>query len=180
MSRIGKRPVPIPQGVQVKMEDDVLVVKGPKGELKRKIYPLVKLSIDSDKIHVSVDGTRKRKDAGALQGLFRVLVDNMVTGVTKGFEKNLEIVGVGYRAEVSGDAVVFNLGYSHPINFKLPKGIEARVERTKITLSGIDKELLGQTAANIRALRPPEPFKGKGIKYEDEVIRRKPGKAGAK
>lgn len=180
MSRIGKRPVPLPQGVQVKMEDGILTVKGPKGELKRKIHPLVKLSIEGDMIHVSVDETRKRKDSSALQGLFRVLVDNMVTGVTKGFERNLEIVGVGYRAEVSGDTVIFNLGYSHPINFKLPKGIEARIDRTKITLSGFDKELLGQTAANIRSLRPPEPFKGKGIKYEDEVIRRKAGKAGAK
>ncbi|HDG98907.1 MAG: 50S ribosomal protein L6 [Deltaproteobacteria bacterium] len=180
MSRIGKRPVPIPQGVQVKMENDVLVVKGPKGELRRKVHPLVKLSINSDKIEVSVENTRKKKEAGALQGLFRVLLDNMVTGVTKGFERNLEIVGVGYRAEVSGDTVVFNLGYSHPINFRLPKGIEAKVDRNKITLSGVDKEILGQTAANIRALRPPEPFKGKGIKYEDEVIRRKAGKAGAK
>lgn len=180
MSRIGKRPVPIAQGVQVKMEDDVLVVKGPKGELKRRIHPLVKLSIDEDKITVSVENTRKKKDAGALQGLFRVLVDNMVIGVTKGFEKRLEIVGVGYRAEVSGDTVIFNLGYSHPINFKLPKGIEAKVDRNKITLRGIDKEVLGQTAANIRALRSPEPFKGKGIKYEDEIIRRKAGKAGAK
>ncbi len=180
MSRIGKRPVPIPQGVQVKMEDDVLVVKGPKGELRRKIHPLVKISIDEDKIAVSVENTRKKKDAGALQGLFRVLVDNMVTGVTKGFEKSLEIVGVGYRAEVSGDTVIFNLGYSHPINFKLPKGIEAKVDRNKITLTGIDREVLGQTAANIRALRSPEPFKGKGIKYEDEIIRRKAGKAGAK
>jgi len=180
MSRIGKRPVPIAQGVQVKMENDVLVVKGPKGELKRRIHPLVKLSIDEDKITVSVENTRKKKDAGALQGLFRVLVDNMVIGVTKGFEKRLEIVGVGYRAEVSGDTVIFNLGYSHPINFKLPKGIEAKVDRNKITLRGIDKEVLGQTAANIRALRSPEPFKGKGIKYEDEIIRRKAGKAGAK
>ncbi len=180
MSRIGKRPVPIPQGVQVKMEDDVLVVKGPKGELRRKVHPLVNLSIESDKVGISADESRKRKDAGALQGLFRVLVDNMVTGVTKGFERNLEIVGVGYRAEVSGDTVVFNLGYSHPINFKLPKGIEAKVERNKISLKGIDKELLGQTAANMRALRRPEPFKGKGIKYEGEVIRRKAGKAGAK
>ncbi|RLB42699.1 MAG: 50S ribosomal protein L6 [Deltaproteobacteria bacterium] len=180
MSRIGKRPVPIPQGVQVKVEENVVVVKGPKGELKRKLHPLVKLSIEADKVQVAVDGTRKKKDAGALQGLFRVLVDNMITGVTKGFERNLEIVGVGYRAEVSGDTVVFNLGYSHPINFKLPKGIGAKVEKTKITLSGIDKELLGQTAANIRALRPPEPFKGKGIRYENEVIRRKAGKAGAK
>ena len=180
MSRIGKRPVPIPQGVQVKMEDDVLVVKGPKGELRRRIHPLVRLSIDSDKIQVSVENTRKKKEASALQGLFRVLVNNMVTGVTKGFERNLEIVGVGYRAEVKGDTVIFNLGYSHPIEFKLPKGIAAKVDRNKITLSGIDKEVLGQTAANIRSLRPPEPYKGKGIKYEDEVIRRKAGKAGAK
>jgi len=162
------------------MKEDVLIVKGPKGELTRKIHPKVKLSIDSEKIQVSVSDTRRDKEAKSLQGLFRVLVDNMVTGVTKGFQKSLEIVGVGYRAEVSGNSVIFNLGYSHPINFPLPKGIEAKVDKSKITLTGIDKELLGQTAANIRALRSPEPFKGKGIKYEDEVIRRKAGKAGAK
>ncbi len=178
MSRIGKRPIPIPDGVQVKLEEDLITVKGPKGELKRKIHPKVQVKIDSDKVEVTVAETSR--EVKALHGLFRVLIDNMVTGVSKGFEKSLEIVGVGYRAEVSGRSIIFNLGYSHPINFQLPDGIDAKVDKNKITLLGIDKELLGLTAAKIRDLRRPEPYKGKGIKYEDELIRRKAGKAGAK
>ncbi len=177
MSRIGKKPVQIPKGVEVSMEGDLLTVRGPKGELRRRIHPDVSLDIDNEKIVVSVSDTSKK--ARSLHGLTRILVDNMVTGVTKGFERVLEIVGVGYRAELQGRTAVFNLGYSHPINFDLPEGIDARIEKTKVIVSGIDKELVGMTAAKIRNFRKPEPYKGKGIKYEEERIRRKAGKAGA-
>jgi len=178
MSRIGKRPIPIPKDVKVNLEGNVLVVAGPRGELKRKIDPEVSLSIGKDQIAVSVNDASKR--AKAFHGLYRALIANMVTGVSQGFERVLEIVGVGYRAELSGKMATFHLGYSHPINFELPKGIDAKIERTKITLLGIDKELLGKTAAKIRAFREPEPYKGKGIKYSDEIVRRKAGKTGAK
>jgi len=177
MSRIGKRPIPIPKGVEVKLDGDILPVKGPKGKLERRINPKVQIKVDDQDLFVSVKD--KTREVGALHGLFGALIWNMVTGVTKGFEKVLEIVGVGDRAELKGRTAVFNLGYSHPINFELPEGIEARIDKAKIYLSGIDKELLGVTAAKIRSLRSPEPYKGKGIKYEDEVIRRKAGKAGA-
>ena len=177
MSRIGNKPIPIPKDVEVKFERDLLTVKGPKGELKRQVHPKVHVDTAGNEIVVSIsDGTREVR---SLHGLFRVLIDNMVTGVTKGFERTLEIVGVGYRAELKGRTAVFNLGYSHPINFDLPDGIDAKIEKTKIVLSGIDKELLGMTAAKIRGFRKPEPYLGKGIKYSDEIIRRKAGKAGA-
>jgi len=177
MSRIGKRPISLPKGVEVKLEGDLLIVKGPKGELKRKIHPKVSVDIGEDRIQVSV--ADDSKESGSLHGLFRVLIDNMVTGVTKGFERVLEIVGVGYRAEMEGRKAILSLGYSHPISFELPEGIDAKIEKTKIILSGIDKELLGMTAAKIRGFRKPEPYKGKGVKYADELIRRKAGKAGA-
>ena len=178
MSRIGKKPIAIPKGVEVRLKGDQLIIKGPKGELNLSVHPDVKLDMGGDSISVSVvDETRESR---SIHGLFRVLIDNMVTGVTKGFEKNLEIVGVGYRAELKGRTAVFNLGYSHPINFELPEGIDAKIEKTKITLSGIDRELLGMTAAKIRSFRKPEPYKGKGIKYAGEMIRRKACKAGAK
>lgn len=178
MSRIGKQPIPIPKGVEVNLKDDFITVKGPKGKLERTIHPRVNVNIDSENIVVSV--TDQTRESRAFHGLFRALIANMVTGVTKGFEKALEIVGVGYRAELKGRTAVFHLGYSHPINFELPKGIEANIDKTKVTLSSIDKELLGKTAAKIRSFRKPEPYKGKGIKYADEVIRRKAGKAGVK
>jgi len=178
MSRIGKKPIAIPKGVEVRLEGDQLIIKGPKGELNINVHPDVKLVIEDNNIAVSVvDETRESR---SVHGLFRALIDNMVTGVTKGFERVLEIVGVGYRAELKGRTAVFNLGYSHPINFELPKGIDAKIEKTKITLSGIDRGLLGMTAAKIRSFRKPEPYKGKGIKYAGEMIRRKAGKAGAK
>jgi large subunit ribosomal protein L6 len=177
MSRIGNKPIPIPKDVAVKFERDLLTVKGPKGELKRQVHPKVHVDTADNQIVLSIsDGTREGR---SLHGLFRVLIDNMVTGVTKGFERTLEIVGVGYRAELKGRTAVFNLGYSHPINFDLPDGIDAKIEKTKIVLSGIDKELLGMTAAKIRSFRKPEPYLGKGIKYANEIIRRKAGKAGA-
>ncbi|MEA2038318.1 MAG: 50S ribosomal protein L6 [Thermodesulfobacteriota bacterium] len=177
MSRIGKKPIPIPKELDIEIEGDLLTVKGPKGELKRRIHSDMRLSIDKEKIEVSTsDETR---DSRALHGLFRMLISNMVTGVTKGFERALEIVGVGYRVELKGRTAVFNLGYSHPIDFELPDGIDAKIDKMRITLSGIDKELLGMTSAKIRSLRKPEPYKGKGIRYVGEVVRRKAGKAGA-
>lgn len=178
MSRIGKRPIPIPRGVEIKLVDRQLTVKGPKGALRREIHPDVHVDIDGGRILLSVsEGKRELK---AIHGLFRVLIDNMVTGVTKGFEKVLEIVGVGYRAELKGREAIFSLGYSHPINFRLPDGIDAKIEKTRVTLSGIDKELLSMTAAKIRSFREPEPYKGKGLKYADEMIRKKAGKTGVK
>lgn len=178
MSRIGKKPIPIPKEVKIDLKGDLLTVKGPKGELKRKIHPSVNILAENDQIVVSVnDGNRGSK---ALHGLFRALIANMVVGVTQGFERALEVVGVGYRAELSGRRATFHLGYTRPITLELPEGINARVEKTKITLSGIDKELLGRTAAKIRSLRKPEPYKGKGIRYKEESVRRKAGKTGAK
>jgi len=177
MSRIGKRPIPIPKDVEVKIQGDLLTVKGPKGELKRRVHPNISVSKDGDKI--SVHTADESREARSLHGLFGALIYHMVIGFTKGFYKVLEIVGVGYRAELKGRTAVFNLGYSHPINFQLPDGIDANIEKSRIVLSGIDKELLGMTAAKIRGLREPEPYKGKGIRYADEIIRKKAGKAGA-
>ena len=178
MSRIGKMPIPIPKDTKVELKDDLLTIMGPKGELSRRIHPRVKLSIEDNQILVTVnDDSRESK---SFHGLFRALIANMVTGVSQGFEKVLEIVGVGYRAELSDRTASFHLGYSHPVIFKLPDGIDARIDRTKITLNAIDKELLGKTAAKIRSFRKPEPYKGKGIKYANEIIKRKAGKTGAK
>jgi len=178
MSRIGKMPIQIPKGVKIDLNGDLLSVKGPKGELNRTIHPKVNLNTENDQILVTVNGVSK--ESKSFHGLFRALIANMVTGVTQGFERGLEIVGVGYRAEMSGRKATFHLGYSHSIVFELPEGIEAAVDKTKITLKGIDKELLGRTAAKIRSFRKPEPYKGKGIKYADEIIKRKAGKTGAK
>ena len=178
MSRIGKMPIPIPKDTKVELKDDLLTIMGPKGELKRRIHPRVKVSMEDNQILVTVnDDSRESK---SFHGLFRALIANMVTGVSQGFEKVLEIVGVGYRAELSGRTASFHLGYSHPVIFELPDGIDARIDRTKITLNAIDKELLGKTAAKIRSFRKPEPYKGKGIKYANEIIKRKAGKTGAK
>ena len=177
MSRIGKRPIPIKKDVEVKIDGDTITVKGPKGVLKRGIHEKINVEIKDDHLMVSpLDGQRESR---ALHGLYGALILNMVTGVTDGFERALEIVGVGYRAELSGKTAIFNLGYSNPIHFELPDGIDASIDKNKIVLKGIDKELLGRTAAKIRALRKPEPYKGKGVKYADEMIRRKAGKAGA-
>ncbi len=177
MSRIGKQPIPIPKGVEVKLNKDVITVKGAKGTLEKKIHPMIQLDIDTDQITLSI--TEDTKEAGAFHGLFRALISNMVVGVSKGFVKDLEIVGVGYRAELKGRTAVFHLGYSHPINYELPKGVDAQIDKTKVTLNSIDKELLGKTAAKIRSFRKPEPYKGKGVKYTNETIRRKAGKSGA-
>ena len=179
MSRVGKKPIPLPEKVKVTFTEGQLTVEGEKGKLTRRIHPEVQLQIADDQILVS-PGTDNRKGQ-ALRGLTRSLVANMVTGVDAGFTRVLEINGIGYRAEVQGGTIVFNLGYSHPIHFDLPDGVAAAVEKNNVVkLSGIDKELVGQTAARIRKLRPPEPYKGKGVKYQEEYIQRKAGKAGAK
>lgn len=178
MSRIGKKPIPLPKDVKVDLIESLLIVKGPKGQLQRRIHPKVNLRLEKDAIILSVgDDTKSSK---SIHGLFRALVANMVTGVSQGFERALEIVGVGYRAELAGRTATFHLGYSHPIQFELPEGINGKIDKTRVTLTGIDKELLGRTAATIRSLRKPEPYKGKGIKYTNEVIRRKAGKTGAR
>jgi large subunit ribosomal protein L6 len=177
MSRVGKKIIPIPEKVKVSYANRTLEVKGEKGTLSRTIHPAVDLNIEDNTIAVvpKVDD----RQSNAMRGLMRSLVANMVDGVNKGFERILEINGIGYRATASGSTLVLNLGYSHPIDFPLPNGISATVDKNNaITLTGIDKELLGQTAAAIRRLRPPEPYKGKGIKYKEEYIRRKAGKTG--
>jgi len=179
MSRIGKKPVQLPDKVQCTLNGETISVKGPKGNLERELHPAIELEIEKNIITVKTDTTDKKKVA--LQGLFRSLIDNMVTGVSAGYEKQLLLSGIGYRAEVKGKSLILNVGYSNPVDFPLPDGIQANVENnTRITLSGIDKEALGQTAANIRGLRPPEPYKGKGIMYADERIIRKAGKTAGK
>ena len=179
MSRVGKLPVDIPQGVEVKISGQDVQVKGPKGSLARTFHPLVEIAQEDAAIRVTP--REESQKARGLWGLSRSLLNNMVLGVSQGYTRVLEINGVGYRAEVSGDTIKMALGFSNPVEFKLPKGISASVEKnTILTLTGIDKELLGQTCATIRAFRPPEPYKGKGIKYAEETIRRKVGKAGVK
>ena len=178
MSRVGKKPVNIPEKTKVVYKDRVITVQGEKGKLTLNVHPSVDLKIDGQSIQVVMDvENRKNK---ALQGLTRSLVSNIVTGVSQGFERKLEINGIGYRAEIQGKNILFSLGYSHPITFPLPDGITAAIDRSIIKLSGIDKELLGRTAATIRELRPPEPYKGKGVKYAEEHIQRKAGKTGTK
>ncbi|MDA8226112.1 50S ribosomal protein L6 [Geobacter benzoatilyticus] len=179
MSRIGKRPIEIPSGVKILFNNPMLKVEGPKGSLSREIMSEITLEIDEKNINVvrADDGIKSR----SAHGLTRTLINNMVVGVTKGFEKILEINGVGYRAEAKGDVLNLSLGYSHPINYQLPQGITVEVDKmTKVFVRGIDKELVGQTAAKIRSFRGPEPYKGKGVKYADERILRKAGKTGKK
>ncbi len=178
MSRIGNMPILIPKDVKIDLKEDILNVKGPKGELQRNIHSSVSVKLEDNQVLLSViDDTKESK---SLHGLFRALIANMVTGVSQGFEKTLEIVGIGYRAELSGRTARFHLGYSHPVIFDLPDGIDAAIDKTKVTLRGVDNELLGETAAKIRSFRKPEPYKGKGIKYSDEIIKRKAGKSAAK
>lgn len=179
MSRIGKKPVHLPDKVQFVLNGDVISVKGPKGQLERQLHPAIEISINENIVTVKTDSSDKKKVA--LQGLFRSLISNMVTGVTSGYEKKLQLTGIGYRAEVKGKSLILNVGYSNPVEFTLPEGVLAKVENnTRIFLSGINKETLGQAAANIRNIRPPEPYKGKGIMYADERIIRKAGKTAGK
>ena len=178
MSRVGKQPVPIPDKTKITWQDRVITVQGPNGRLTRKIHPNVDLDIKEGIIQVTID--KETRSNRALQGLTRSLINNMVIGVNQGFERLLEINGIGYRATLSGDTLNLNIGFSQPIDFKLPEGIIAAVDKkNNIKLTGIDKEELGRVAAAIRRLRPPEPYKGKGIKYAEERIQRKAGKAGA-
>jgi large subunit ribosomal protein L6 len=179
MSRIGKKPIPIPDKTYVDFKDQTITVRGEKGSLTRSIHPDVELNFESNVI--SVLPKNDNRQGRAIQGLVRSLVSNMVIGVSNGFERILEINGIGYRADLKGEQIVFNLGYSHPVEFVLPEGVNASIDKNNvIRLNGIDKELLGHTAAFIRSLRPPEPYKGKGVKYAEEQIIRKAGKSGAK
>ncbi len=178
MSRVGKQPIKIPGKTQISYKSRVIKVKGEKGTLSQEIHPAMDLVIKDETIKVTME-TENRTNR-ALQGMTRSLVANMVIGVNKEFERSLEINGIGYRAELKGKAIIFNIGYSHAINFELPEGISADINKSIIKLSGIDKQKLGQTAASIRKLRPPEPYKGKGIKYLEERIQRKAGKTGTK
>ena len=176
MSRVGKQPITVPSGVNITTSPGAVQVKGPKGTLSAAVSPLVELKVEGGSLNI----TRREdsREARSIHGLTRKLVSNMVTGVSEGFRRVLEINGVGYRAEAKGNAIQLALGYSHPILFPLPQGVQAKVDKqTVVTLEGADRQVLGETAAAIRKLRPPEPYKGKGIKYAEETIRRKAGKA---
>lgn len=179
MSRVGKLPIALPSGTQAKIENNFIIIQGLKGELKQELHEMVQIAIDEKEMKVSVNDQDDKKQR-ALWGLYRNLIKNMVIGVNEGYERKMEIVGIGYRAATSGNKLILNVGYSHPVEFPLPQGISAKVEGNVITLNGIDKQLLGETAARIRRIRKPEPYKGKGIKYFGEVIKRKAGKAAAK
>lgn len=176
MSRIGKQTIEIPQGVTVTCSDAELIVKGPKGELKRTVHPLVSINIADGVVTVDVANKENKKER-SLWGTFASHVANMVTGVTEGFKKQLEINGVGYRVAMQGKDLKIDAGYSHPVIYKVADGITASVEKNVMTVEGADKELVGRVAAEIRSVRKPEPYKGKGIKYIDEQIRRKAGKS---
>ena len=179
MSRIGKKPVPLPKGVTVDINGQTVKVKGPRGELSRAINPEMKLSLDNGELTVARPSDESRHKA--LHGLSRTLVANMVEGVTKGFQKSLDIVGVGYKAETRPYGLQLALGFSHPVEYRAPAGIKLTAPTpTSIVIDGADKEKVGQVAAELRSLRPPEPYKGKGIKYQGEQVRRKAGKAGGK
>jgi large subunit ribosomal protein L6 len=179
MSRIGKRPIPVPQKVTVTINGQYVAVKGPKGELSRTLPPEVEVVQEGDTI--LVNRRNESRPARQRHGLCRTLIANMVEGVSQGFQKRLEIQGVGYRAQVQGRNLVLNVGYSNPVQIEPPDGIQVAVENnTNVIVSGIDKEIVGNTTARIRAVRPPEPYKGKGIRYAGEVVRRKAGKAGKK
>ncbi len=186
MSRIGKKPVVLESGVTAELSGDQLTVKGPKGSLSLTVHPKVQVKVENNEVLVDVARKEDKKEK-ALWGLFRSLIQNMADGVTKGYSKELDVIGVGFKAELRGQTLVLNLGFSHAIDFEIPAGVEVKVEKqpakvtiqqyqTTIGISGIDKHLVGQVAANIRELKKPEPYKGKGIKYSDETILRKAGK----
>lgn len=186
MSRIGKKPVTLPQGITAELKGNHLTLKGSKGSLELDIHPKVKVEVKDGEVLVDVDKKEDKREK-ALWGLFRALVQNMVDGLTNGYTKQLDVVGVGFKAEVRGQTLVLNLGFSHPIDFPIPAGIEVKAEKdpakvtiqqyqTTLTITGIDKQLVGQVAANIRELKKPEPYKGKGVRYSDENILRKAGK----
>lgn len=176
MSRIGRRTTEIPQGVTVEVKDGMVVVKGPKGILQREIHPAVSVAVVDNAVTVDVVNKEEKKER-SLWGTYSSHITNMVVGVTEGFKKQLEVNGVGYKVAMQGTDLKIEVGFSHPVIFKVPEGITASVEKNVITLEAADKELLGATAAEIRSIRKPEPYKGKGIKYMDEQIRRKAGKS---
>ena len=179
MSRKGKLPIAIPKGIEVKVADQQISVKGPKGSLQHKLVPEVIVRIEGDCIHVEMNEALSK--AGKFHGLFRTIIDNMITGAFNGFEKKLEMIGVGYRAAVQGDLLDLQIGLSHPTKLPIPQGIQVKVEKnTSILIVGADKQKIGQFAAQIRAVRPPEPYQGKGIRYANEFVRKKAGKAAAK
>ena len=180
MSRIGKKEISLPKGVEVKKAGDAITVKGPKGTLSTHLVHGIDVKVENNVVQFSRENEEGK--TRALHGLMRALVANNVKGVSEGFKRELDIVGVGYRAEVKGKEVVFQLGYSHPVRFPIPQGIEVAIDAktNHITITGIDKQKVGQVAAEIRGLREPDPYKGKGIKYSDEIIRRKAGKAAGK
>ena len=178
MSRVGKKPVAVPSGVDVKISEDWLEVKGPKGSLTERMHPAIKVEFDDGRLNFA--RVRDEKGDNAAFGLIRSLASNMVVGVTEGFQKILEIVGIGYRAEVKGKTLILNLGYSNPIEYAIPEGVEVAVEqKNQVVVKGASKQQVGSVAAKIRGFRPPEPYKGKGVKYEGEQIRRKAGKTAA-
>lgn len=179
MSRKGKLPVPLPKGIEVKLEGSKCSVKGPKGTLQQSIPAEVSIEVGSNEIQVNIEGSER--SMRALHGLYRALIQNMVTGVSKGFEVKLEMIGVGYRAAVQGSLLDLQIGLSHPTKLSIPTGVHVAVENnTKITISGANKQQIGQFAATVRSKRPPEPYQGKGIRYTDEYVRSKPGKQAAK
>ncbi len=178
MSRVGKLPVSIPSGVDITIGDAQIEVKGPKGSLDLATHSAIDIRVENNQAFVTpVDDSRIARQQ---HGLRRTLLANAVVGVTKGFDKSLEVIGVGYKVNVQGNTVVLNVGFSHPVNFPLPDGVQAKVDNNKIIISGCDKQVVGEVAAQIRRVRPPEPYKGKGIKYSDETVRRKAGKSGGK
>ncbi len=179
MSRIGKKPIEIPKGVTASLENNTIKIKGPKGELEQSIHPNMSVEVSGNEILVKRPNDEKQNKA--LHGLSRALINNMVEGVTNAYQKTLDIVGVGYRVELKGNNLLFNIGYSHPIYFIPPDGITLQAPvQTQIVVSGIDKQLVGMVASKIRSIRKPEPYKGKGIKYSDEQIQRKAGKTAGK
>jgi large subunit ribosomal protein L6 len=179
MSRIGKKPIAIPKGVKVDVQSGAVEVQGPKGKLRQPLPPGIGFQLDGD--HLQANTLREDPELGKFHGLARSLVANAVRGVTEGFRKDLDIVGVGYRAEVKGKQVHFALGYSHPVVFDIPTGIDIAIDKqTHVTVTGIDRQLVGQVAANIRSLRKPDPYKQKGVRYTGEVLKKKAGKTGAK
>lgn len=179
MSRIGKLPIAVPKGVTVELSEDAISAKGPKGTLSVALPPLVNINQEDGTLTVS--RANDDQSSRAMHGLARTLINNLVTGVSTGFSRAIEINGVGYTVETKGNYVIFNLGYSHPIYYEVPEGVSIALDgKTKLTVSGADKQAVGSSAAKIRSFRPPEPYKGKGVKYVDEIIRRKDGKSGGR
>lgn len=179
MSRKGKLPIAIPKGVDVKQSPTEVTIKGPKGTLKQLLRPEIQVRMEANLLHVEL--AKGFENQGHFHGLFRTLINNMVEGVVNGFVKDLEMVGVGYRAAVQGHLLDLQIGFSHPTKIRIPEGVNVKVEKnTAITVTGADKQAVGQFAATVRAVRPPEPYQGKGIRYKDEYVRKKAGKAAAK